>query len=89
MLRITCCEVDGILTMELAGRVAGEWVTELRRAAHSRRPTDGLRLDLSGVLYADADGVRLLRELRRQGAELLGCSEFMAVLLNGGSEWHR
>jgi anti-anti-sigma regulatory factor len=81
MLRIT---VLGERTLKLEGRVAGAWVGELRRAVDELLARAGeVVLDLAGVTYADADGTRLLRELRRAPAQMRNLSPFVAQLLGG------
>ena len=83
MLRITEV-VDGSgLLLKLEGKLREPWVEELARAARrplaeGRRP---IRLDLSSVSFADEAGIRLLRELLRQGAEIDAASGFVAALL--------
>ena len=62
---------------------AHHFVTRLARAA--RRPLpEGygpIRLDLSSVTFADEGGVRLLRELLRQGVQVAAASGFVTALL--------
>jgi anti-anti-sigma regulatory factor len=82
-------EDGGVRTLELHGRLTGQWVAELEREILRSSRSLRLRLDLAGVQFADGRGVQLLRDLRRDGAELLQCSEFIAALVNGGSEWVR
>ena len=83
MLRITEV-VDGSgLLLKLEGKLRDQWVEELARVAARPRP-DGrgpIRLDLSSVTFADEAGVRLLRELMRQGVEIAATSAFIAALL--------
>jgi anti-anti-sigma regulatory factor len=84
MLRITEV-VDGGsgLLLKLEGKLRGAWVEELARAAERPSP-DGhgpIRLDLSSVTFVDEAGVRLLRELLRQGVEIATASDFVAALL--------
>ena len=62
--------------MELEGRLAGLWVRELElcwRSALTRHPS--VRVNLSAVMFIDADGKELLDRMYRQGAELVakGC----------------
>jgi hypothetical protein len=40
-----------------------------------------IRLDLSSLSFADEAGIRLLRELLRQGAQIAAASGFVAALL--------
>jgi ABC-type transporter Mla MlaB component len=88
MLRITSRASHGAWTLELEGRLAGEWVEELRTAvASAHTPARGIRLRLAGLAFADEAGVALLRSLRDDGVELLDCSEFVVALVNGGRGW--
>ena len=79
MLKITQAQSNGHAAMlRLEGRLVGPWVAELRRACE--RPSSAaepLRLDLAGVIWADRDGIELLRELVRRGAALLHGAEFI------------
>jgi hypothetical protein len=90
-LRITQLSVaNGRRTLQLEGRLVGPWVAELRRAAaEADAPTT---LDLSGVAFADAEGVAALRQLRAAGAELEGASGFLTALIgsdDGADRDHR
>jgi anti-anti-sigma regulatory factor len=63
----------------LAGRLTAEVQPELLRAcaefgAH-------VVLDLTELHFADRQGVRVLRELRAQGARLIGVSHYLGLLL--------
>jgi ABC-type transporter Mla MlaB component len=83
MLRITeVLDGSGLLLM-LEGKLQEPWVEELARAARRPLPQghDPIRLDLSAVTFADDAGVRLLRELLRQGVEIAATSAFVAALL--------
>ena len=83
MLRITEVADGSGLLLKLEGKLFGPWVEELARTA--RRPSpEGpgpIRLDLSSVTFADKAGVRLLRELLRQGVEIAATSAFIEALL--------
>lgn len=85
MLRISCTRGDARSpVLELEGRLSGPWVDELDRVAAATRPRSGrLALDLSGLIFADARGVAVLRGLAEEGVEMRGCSPFLAELLNG------
>jgi len=66
-------------TLKLEGKLVGPWVAALREAAGAGA---GLRLDLSALSYADADGVRLLRELVEGGATVAASTGLIAGLLH-------
>ena len=66
-------------TLRVDGRLLGSDVSELARAgAHAALP---LALDLSGLQFADADGVDALRDLRARGARLDNIPPYVALLL--------
>jgi ABC-type transporter Mla MlaB component len=80
MLRITTrVTVAGVLVFELEGKLAGLWVKELKALWRSTAVvTQGIspaRVDLSSVTFIDEEGKTLLREMYREGAELVttGC----------------
>jgi hypothetical protein len=83
VLRITQLSRKGrLLTLKLEGSLLGPWVGIVRDACTQsdslpRRPT----LDLAGVTYADAAGTQLLRDLLREGFEIVACSSFLCELL--------
>jgi anti-anti-sigma regulatory factor len=83
MLRITRLPGDesGEI-LKLEGKLQGPWVHEARDA-HALATARGSRicLDLSGVTFVDEAGTGLLRELVRSGAEVVGCSSYIAELL--------
>lgn len=73
MLKITRIQSNGDAgTLRLEGRLVGPWVEELRRLAPAVA-----RLDLTGVIWADRQGVALLRELARRGALIHGAAAFI------------
>lgn len=78
MLKITMKMEAGVMTFELAGKLAGPWVKELEgcwaSAARTQRISPA-RVDLSSVTFIDEEGKDLLRRMHRQGADLLatGC----------------
>jgi anti-anti-sigma regulatory factor len=72
-----------IQTLKLEGEILEPWVGTVRDACtRRRRRSDGLRLDLAAVTYADAAGVQLLRDLVGDGIEIAACSLFIAELLH-------
>src|SRR6516162_7761860 len=79
MLRITEKGINGNVVLKLEGRIVGPWVTELERAA-TRILDKGcnLQLDLADVSYVDRAGVMLMKEFKRRGIVLEGCSPFVA-----------
>jgi len=66
------------VTLKLEGRVVGPWVGELRQVCETHL-TEGrvLKLDLTDVTFADADGVAVLAGFKRRGVTLKNCSPFV------------
>ena len=85
VLRISLVEVpDEAVTLQLAGRVSGPWVEELRRWCEQVLAAgSGLRLDLADVSFMDLDGIALCRSLRDRQVVFLHCSPFVAEQLKG------
>jgi len=83
MLRITEVANGSGLLLKLEGKLREPWVEELARAAGRPLPEGHgpIRLDLLSVTFADDAGVRLLRELLRQGVKIAPTSAFIAALL--------
>ena len=83
MLRITrMVGNDSVDTLKLEGKLQGPWVNEVHDAyALSAAQASCTCLDLSGLTFADGEGAALLRELIRSGAQVVGCSSYIAELL--------
>jgi ABC-type transporter Mla MlaB component len=83
MLRITrMIGNDSVETLKLEGKLQGPWVLEANGAhALAASQASRTRLDLSGLTFADREGADLLRDLIRSGAEVVGCSSYIAELL--------
>jgi hypothetical protein len=78
MLKINMRIETGVMTFELAGKLAGPWVKELElcwRSADSTQRIYPVRVDLSSVTFIDEDGKTLLGRMYREGAKLVatGC----------------
>jgi ABC-type transporter Mla MlaB component len=82
MLRITRDKTNGLTTLRLEGKLAGPWVQALRHEAQGPDAADRIQLDLSQIGFVDAEGVDLLRDLIREGAQIGNCSTFVQKLLN-------
>ncbi len=83
MLKITTTLEDATqCELKLEGKLLADWISELQDvcltafAAHKR-----LRLDLSGLTFADVAGAIVLRELIRQGTTIANVSPFVGELL--------
>jgi anti-anti-sigma regulatory factor len=64
--------------LQLDGRIAGQWVDLLRASCERVFQNEGrLILDLSGVSFADHDGVELLRRLEQLQVSFINCSPFL------------
>ena len=92
MLRITRVNPQadaGAITLRLEGKLLRPWADELVDAferARANSDASAIVLDLGALTYADADGVRTLRELFGRGARPHGCSAFVAQLLGAGEQ---
>ena len=78
MLRITTQKKHGKTILSIEGRLAGPLVGTLEQCWRELRgasPSGKLHLDLCGVSFIDAAGRVLLKEIHRQGGELVaeGC----------------
>lgn len=83
-LRITETAGREGTTLVVDGRLSGDEVAELTRASESAAPP--LTLDLSGLLFADSEGVGALKELRARGAKLRHVPPYVSLLLEMNSE---
>jgi hypothetical protein len=71
MLRITIHDAPEALIFQVEGRLIGEWARELERSWKTARPFRGNTppiVDLTGILFIDDEGKRVLAELSREGA---------------------
>ena len=78
MLRITTQKKRGKTLLSIEGRLTGPLVGTLEqcwRELRAAAPTEKLHVDLCGVSFIDAAGKMLLKEIHRQGGELVaeGC----------------
>ncbi len=71
MLRITTHESPEALSLQVEGRLVGDWAKELehcwKSVAHARGNKAPI-IDLTGVLFIDEEGKRVLTKLFREGA---------------------
>jgi len=83
MLRITrVAEDDESATLKLEGRIVGLWVNELRRECEIYLARGSkVTLELSGVRFADHQGVKALKAMCGERVELMGASLFLSGLL--------
>jgi outer membrane protein len=78
MLRITTEKKRCKTVLGVEGRLAGPWVGALEqcwRELHAGSPQGKFHIDLCGVSFIDAAGKVLLKEIHRQGGQLIaeGC----------------
>src|SRR5260370_39301027 len=78
MLRITTEKKRGKTVLNVEGRLAGPWVATLEqcwRELQAGSPGQKFHLNLCGVSFIDACGRMLLKEIHRQGGQLIaeGC----------------
>jgi hypothetical protein len=57
-------------TLEVEGRLAGAWVSELERCWDEIAPGQAVNVSLEAVTFIDDDGKKLLARLHQSGAEL-------------------
>ena len=79
MLKISQAgKANNSVTLKLEGRVVGPWVGELRQVCETLL-TEGraVKLDLTDVSFADADGVAVLTGFKTRGVTLKDCSPFV------------
>jgi ABC-type transporter Mla MlaB component len=81
MMRISeLVEPGQPVRLRLEGRLVGPWVDELQRTCESLvERGDQVSLDLSGVSFADPDGIALVRALRRDRVAIVNCTPFLAL----------
>ena len=85
MLRISVMNEPGITRVKLEGKLAHEWVDEARHAWAALSEANGeneIVLDLLNVSFVDEAGHRLLTDIRRAGAELMGSGPLMSALID-------
>lgn len=70
------------VTLKLEGRLAAEWVGELRLVC-DKLMGEGrkIKLNLAEVSFVDSDGVKFLAELLSHGITLIDCSLFVGEQL--------
>src|SRR5882757_728740 len=78
MLRITTEKSQGRVTLTVEGKLAGPWVEALQQSWKELRNSasdENLSVNLCGVIFIDAAGKALLKEIHKQGGRLVavGC----------------
>ena len=74
MLRVTVHKTPQFVTFQLEGRLSGPWLKELENCWKDTIARNGnpmLRVDLTGLTFADEAGKRCLARMHREGAEFV------------------
>jgi len=79
MLRISRTERDGVVTLQLEGKLLAPWINELEVMV--LEGGNRLRLDLARVTFVDRAGAELLRSLQVRGVAVSDCSQFVREVL--------
>jgi anti-anti-sigma regulatory factor len=79
MLRITKTLNGSIVTIKADGRLVSSEMAVLVEACEGDRGP--LVVDLSDLHFADAAGIRVLRELKAQGARIVGARPYLSLQL--------
>jgi anti-anti-sigma regulatory factor len=83
-MKITVIESSNeAVRLRVEGRLTGRWVEELRRTCQLHAINGGVQLvlDLADVSFADAEGIKLLKELRIRWVTLFNPSSLVAEQL--------
>jgi len=79
-VRIETSSEDSRIIVSVAGRLTDSGVHELQRTCHSIEGE--FLLDLTALQSADPEGIKAIQKLVHGGAELLGVSPFIRLLLD-------
>ncbi len=87
MLRLTrIAGTHRVKAIKLEGKLLGPWVDEVSKVcAADTDPSGRIDLDLSALIFVDAAGERLLRDLIAQGIQVVACSSYIAELLRSSA----
>ncbi len=91
-MRIMAIRIDHIrqgeqTVVHIAGRLSGSAVKQLHSVC---APIEGaFVMDLSSLIFADADGIEALRAIIAKGAMVYGASVFIEMLIGGMDDDHR
>jgi anti-anti-sigma regulatory factor len=82
MLRIIEEGTEHGATLKLAGRLAGEWTSELERCwREAAAQPQSISVDLTEVTFVDESGKRLLAAMARTGVELIAANVLLKALV--------
>ncbi len=79
-IRITTSKDNKATTIRVEGRLNAEALPDLQREV--KLASAPLRLDLSGLISADAEGIKELRALSAKAVELRGASAYIRQLMD-------
>jgi ABC-type transporter Mla MlaB component len=82
MLRITIHDKGDRRRLELAGKLAGEWVAETEKAWQAAGAGKETEVDLTAVTRVDQAGCRLLGSMIQAGATLIAKGLAMTALVD-------
>ena len=70
------------ITLHVEGRIVAEWVALLEQeCGQALRETARVQLDLAGVTFIDARGVKALRRIATDGVVIVNSRELIDALL--------
>lgn len=84
MLRISIVDsTDSAVCLHVEGQLTGRGVEELRQACELHTAATGARLtlDLAEVSFADAEGIKLLKELKVRDVAIVNLVPYLALQL--------
>lgn len=84
MIRISeTAVIGGRVSMRVEGRLVGRYVEELRFHCFDLMARQrSLLFDLTGLLFADREGIKLLQSLKASQATFTGCSPLFTAQLS-------
>ena len=84
MMKITINPDEVERTLRLEGRLAGDWVNELRNCWEQLLENSSaikMKVDLTGMTWVSDEGKELLAMMHRQGAELVTADVLMSAIV--------
>jgi hypothetical protein len=83
MLRLTpIASTHSAQTIKFEGKLLEPWIDEVSKVcAAGTDQSSRIGIDLSALIFVDAAGERLLRDLIARGIEVVACSSYVAELL--------
>lgn len=82
MLKITRSSNGDGITLRFEGKLLEPWLTEATELVdQAAAEAESVSLDLSRVSFVDTLGAAFLRRVSHRGIHIVGCSNFVAELL--------